>query len=753
MVTFAPYGADQRPEDFTRVSQGWRDNTVGEFLKDAGDTLSLGVKVVDDTYKKLVRDDARAQTDDIQNATIDELQLHAGMGTPKMRADRTPDEVARFVERARRFQSGVNAGNVKESSYWAMLDTGARQLRSRYPGYRDTIDDAFKEFTGQVPANALVRELRQDAEQLAAKTKDPEQMRIKQVLEQAQRGEITGAQAQEALANPQAWPLARLVAIQADWNKTTAEIHRSTSQLALASSQGTANRKMVDESGRATWTGVYKKSIQDTDSIYTKSVAERQKIIDATLGRDPTPEEARRAGELTDIAIGQINKAWESFLTTPRPELGGKTYGTEMTKEERESMKLVIDDINKDARLAIMDPKSGFMNKAARSVEIATSSAESQLLAKPHIAYIAGARKLVGEQTLNSVITAGDINSPLSMKALHRTMVDASTMKLADPTQKQPMAKLVTDAKAQGAPKEVIEAQIKSAVTGISDPNLPVANRLEMATKMYGPENRAFLEAASGKSRDAQLNTFNIMANPTVARQLSKTAKETGDPRFFDLYQQWVMDQTFALNAVDVGTVVKAQMDAPGVRISFSPENFAFSVSERELPPASRPGETPGVALLRGVDNWWQKSRVPELNKAVTDLNRALAPLKDIADHHSQDRTALAIATLQTLGARMDSSATQSGMDSFLSMVVKYTAATSPDFQKYIKPGSYRKPESATPSEPIDLTPSIIKDAGKVIETIPSTPLSGLQKLDGWIRSTLPTRESVDKARNQDRMR
>ena len=741
MVTFAPYGQDQRPEDFTRVSQGYRDTSIGEFLKDAGDTLSTGVKVVDDVYKKLVRDEARAISDDVQNATIDELQLHAGVGTPKMRADRTPDEVARFVERARRFQSGVNAGNVKESSYWAMLDTGARQLRSRYPGYRDTIDDAFKEFTGQVPANALIRELRQDAEALAAKTKDPEQLRIKQILEMAQRGELTGSQAQQAFANPIEWSLPRLASVQADWNKVTADTQRATSQLALGTAQGTANRKMIDETGRTVWQAEYKKFIQSTDSIYAKSVAERQKIVDATVGRDPTPEEARRAGELTETAIAQVNQIWDNFLLTPRPELGGRTYGIEMSKEERESMKLIIDDINKDARLAITDPKSGFMNKAARSVEIATSSAEANLLARGNLAYMAAARKLVGEQVLNSVLLAGDqSNSAVSLKAIHRTMVDAASIKLADKDQPAPFQKLVSDAKVQGAPKEAIEAMVRTAVGSISDPNMPVDASRQMLVKMYGPGNAGFLEATSGKGRDAQLAALNEMANPKVARALSKRAKETGDPAFFDMYQRWVTDQVFALNAVDVGTVAKAQMDAPGVKITFSPDTFAFNVSEQELPSTVRPGEAPGMVALRGVDNWWQRSRTPELNKAVQDLNKALAPLRDIAEHHSADKKEFAYGVLQTFGARITSTATESGMDTFLTKMAKVLYNQEFNPTRFVAPGPYKKSETPAPSEPIDITPTFATEG-----------LKRLGELDAWFRSKLPTRESVDKARNQTR--
>lgn len=638
-MDFAPEFNSPEPRDLTRVSQGYRDDTIGTALSGIGDTIGGVVKWADDTYKRMARDEARAKVDDVQNGTIDQLQVEAGNPNARMRSDRTPDEIKRFQERARMFRSGVDAGTTKESSYWGMLDAGARQLRSRYPGYRDVIDEAFKEFTGAVPANTLIRELRQEAATLATKTNDPAK----------QLWELEKAMSNEGNLPPDyvrgKYDIGQLVGIRNEWNARRAVVAHQTSVLGLREKEG----KVTDEErfalARNQWGLAFKEATDRSGTAYGKSQEQIDAMIRQAQGRSFTAGETQKMTEMAEGQINILNRQFEQFLDTPRPELGMSTYRVKLTPTQLQEMKAQqLDTITDSIRQSVLDPKNGHVGRAARLIKMNGDAMDQALLENPTFAKASSTNRLLGQVGLGMVL-----QSEGSLTEIQRHVKEVSIAKMADPENPKTFPEIMAEVAKQkgGAEPAFVRSIIKTANDIVSNPDVSIATRKQMVETLYGDGNATFLTlvnrnpAAKGDPLAAQ-RTFQMMANPKVSKELHKLSQETGDPSLFNKYEKWVVNQAYAINSTDISTVSTAMDNAPLLDIRFNPTSFTFEAVDRPM----KSSATGLNRAQQGIRNVYEDWRTAGIKQAVAKVNETLVPLRDIAEIRKYDREVFASVVL-----------------------------------------------------------------------------------------------------------
>jgi muramidase (phage lysozyme) len=73
-----------------------------------------------------------------------------------------PRQATQEISQLNRLTQAYNAGNLSDSYYDAQLVSVAKQLRAKYPGFRDEVDQAISQITGIQPANALRSSLVRD---------------------------------------------------------------------------------------------------------------------------------------------------------------------------------------------------------------------------------------------------------------------------------------------------------------------------------------------------------------------------------------------------------------------------------------------------------------------------------------------------------------------------------------------------------------------------------------------------------------
>lgn len=155
------------------------DRSMEILFSGLGDAIGGAISMADEATKTQIKNEAYSAVDPIRNqSTADALMgkggtvtgVEAGGGQEEdddlgggTEENPMPRPVATQVARLGTMKAGAEAaGPSAETDYWIKLETKARELRARYPGYRDQIDAAFASITGSQPANAARRSALRD---------------------------------------------------------------------------------------------------------------------------------------------------------------------------------------------------------------------------------------------------------------------------------------------------------------------------------------------------------------------------------------------------------------------------------------------------------------------------------------------------------------------------------------------------------------------------------------------------------------
>ncbi len=748
MADMAPDQPQRDPTSYLQYSQGWRDGSGEALFSGIGDTIKMGVAAIDEGYKRLIKDDARQQVDDIQNVYGGRHDL------PTLRPE-TKDEIDRFANRMRTYKQAMLMGNAKESTYWGALDASARQLRARYPGYRDHIDDVMKEFTGQNPANALLRETRQEMEAMIKKAEDPIK-RYRSLVDEMRKEGSLPADYDPATLN---YGYEKLFAISSEWNRKEAGVKARQAQVTLATAEGKFDQEEAGKLAKTQWGIEVQKKLFASGTLFSKSTEEIERIRQSVGNRIPTAQESAQMTALAEQQIQELDRFEQSFLLDTNRGLGGKSYGVALTKEQRQDIREFTDNLKADIRSSVTSKELGFVHRATRMAELWADGEKQAALGEPSLRELNGMRSILGESGMAAYLSM----NPGKLKAIDSAYRDLATARMANPSQQTSLREQFVKLQQAGANKpEVLSTVIDDQVNLLTNPNTPHANRMAIARSLYGPDNATFLQLINSdpKTRgttDQTHRVFNKLANSGIAKRLHDISVETGDAGVWNMYKDWVVSQTYSLNAVDINTISRAQATAPGVNIRFNPQEMAFQVERtpENVPGIARPGETPGMAIVRGAltkyDTQWE-------NKTLTDtisrVNLSLQPLRDIASYDKVNKTDFALAVLSAMAARKESvDGRRSVQESILSKLaeVVYKSPEGPYWKKG-NPAGY-DPEKGGPA--IDLTPGWMKSLQDAElpqgQGFVSPFTRRLNQAGDWLKSFVPSREETDKQRNRVR--
>lgn len=186
MAEFNATPQSQPTGSYTGMSQGVyadRNDALGRLFGTLADGLEKGVAAAD-----------AAVIDEIEEQAFLEVELaRQEFGGPYAttiqedvdtgRASRIPEHISQSLDTVSNLQAAYVSGNLKESHYWARMNAVVRQLRGRYPGYRQEIDAAVSNLVGGVPANRLQSAL--FSEWAAAASQDTEADRLRKLEDSA----------------------------------------------------------------------------------------------------------------------------------------------------------------------------------------------------------------------------------------------------------------------------------------------------------------------------------------------------------------------------------------------------------------------------------------------------------------------------------------------------------------------------------------------------------------------------------------
>lgn len=736
MADFAPELRNQEPNEYLRLSQGWRDNSVGTLISGLGDMLKLTVGALDERNKKNITDEATAAVDVTRDRSI--IELHDITRNPP------PKEISMDVRRLQAHKLAAEAGSARESNYWGALDATTRKLRARYPGYREHIDAEMKRLTGQDPANALVRELRSDWEAMNRKsTEDPDKRRLN--LLEAFTKEFGGL--------PPGWqsmPYERVMEMYSNESRKKYALEQRRSQLGVATQQRTYDREEAGDTASADWGAVLQKEIRGTGTVYAnnlKTMNEIERAVTARGGFAPTAEETKQYTQAAGNAASSLTRGFDVWANTPRDFLGGRTYASTIGREKLAEIKAnQLDQIVGDIQSSITNKDFGFAKRATLLADIYSDSEKARLLGNDTLRRIGAMRQIVGEAG-TAVLMQGSV-----LNEVQQAMKMDAVTAMADESNPTSLSRAMIKINDKGQAKPALAREIiKGSVDTLTNDGVPLSAKRTLIDSLYGPGNETFLGLVNknprlGGTPEAPQKVFQMMANPNMAKTVWKLSQDSGDPTMWSKYERWVTSQMFALNTLDINTVARAQRDAPGVNIRWEPNTMTFHVDE--VSTVTPPSGSVGMAILRQGANAYEASRVSGLREAVGKLNASLAPLRDVAELRGENKTAYTLSALTQLGLRAESlDGRESVAQSLLTRLNKVLYDNlEPRLRKALQENiSTQRVSNPTDTRtPIDLTPV---DTERMGRDISQGPAGRAIRWLGETFGTLPSREQMQRDR------
>lgn len=182
-----PQGKDDMPNWLKSAGSPISDLVADKSAGLALQTAATGIEGANDIGKQVVNDviseDVRKTVEPIRNDFTKELELarnaqqggvipapvqtaggaNAGgdlyMGQPQQSV---PDAIQSGLDKVQALQSAMANGKINDTYYDLRLKDAVTGLRSKYPGFVDTIDQKVSAITGINPANAYISNLMQD---------------------------------------------------------------------------------------------------------------------------------------------------------------------------------------------------------------------------------------------------------------------------------------------------------------------------------------------------------------------------------------------------------------------------------------------------------------------------------------------------------------------------------------------------------------------------------------------------------------
>ena len=195
------------------------NQSLGTLFEGIGEGLSGVVRTWDNENQVQIKEAAYRGVDEIRaNQGVDAAVATDGLFAPStmpakgtgpggapnaaMAGNRPPNASA-VTSQMQRLTEAYQQGAIGDTAYYRQLEALSRQIRSRYPGYREEIDAQIKSITGINPANSLRSEI---AQQLAAQSAASNSTADKYLTYAKQKNEFLPPDFWQRYGTPNAYP-------------------------------------------------------------------------------------------------------------------------------------------------------------------------------------------------------------------------------------------------------------------------------------------------------------------------------------------------------------------------------------------------------------------------------------------------------------------------------------------------------------------------------------------------------------------
>lgn len=269
------------------------DRTIGNV----GDIILGSIQAKDTLYKERIRQEV---TTDVDNWRDPYIGASTSSGSPDANV---PADLRRQIERMDAVSQTAAEGKLTDKHYWMQMENIARATRSRYPGYREYIDNVVSNITGGTPANVLAKMVANEAESLKSNASRRRDWVEKELLGKGMSPEVMSGRTTQELET-------RL----AEKNKIEYDLKLSQTQTNLMSSKMALDDRFTEREANYQVNKALTDNLSDMLTDYRKS---RDDTISNLRDNEMSPGELAQveaAGlEYKNAAISQANAILDGY--------------------------------------------------------------------------------------------------------------------------------------------------------------------------------------------------------------------------------------------------------------------------------------------------------------------------------------------------------------------------------------------------------------------------------------------------------
>lgn len=645
---------------YAGLAEGYRAQGEGEAkgaalkaeaveTKALGDLIEGGVKLAgmaineaDFMIKKGLEDTVYNAVDREREAFTSGLEKTAGLAilTPKEEDTREkPDAVKNVAERASTLRQSADGGHISQTQYLLRLKDMARELRTKYPAYRDFIDKEIASVSGVDPANAYMKSLMSDinAYNSAARSKaDKDLAFMKQHL-----GKVPGMDKYVTdYTSGKAVNMNQVYKDVHDWNIQEELIKRkeqayNLEEKASASRARQAedvldskvNAEIVNKFKEVEYAGGYKTPDQVVELI--------QKQARGELKLDPT--QLQQLGTLLESQIADMSN--RTYELANKPQSDGTTLAQNFKSDN--DLKSFISNKFEPYRYyvrLITDEKLGLANEVSRTMKAAQETTTYQFLQTPQ-----------GERTRRLKVF-DDLLPNFSKSDLAATFFQTPGLQKDIQTfvnGQNVDAVVQPDLRKSGTPVTLKDNINKTQDAGVNDPKAynSLLNPVQILTDpkasimakrnvvdyLFHPNNKAVINKfqsdyvnKQGQLVPGKYSVFSRLTAPEISAEVKALAKT--DPIEAAKYLNWTGSEFGILFREEIANI--AQASSKDINVEWNDKTLQFDYKKGTAKPSLIPGQFALVQDSISRVNWGLRSlsssmdAVPDIdkNKVILDL-------------------------------------------------------------------------------------------------------------------------------------
>lgn len=595
------FGGDARPASAIRS-----DRSLGTLFEGVGEAAAMGAGVVDNAVQQNIREDIQEGTELIQrefgveDASILESDIDAAP---------LPSDLGRASENLKTLRTAVDQGRLSQVHYTARLDSMVRQMRSRYPGYRDQIDKIVQDVTGITPANTLQRQLMQEfessrASQTSASEKFVSYMQTNEKYlpsngwQRYNNGELNQLQIRSYIEN-------------AKKQEAAQEARRAT--MSEAQARAELNSSDAFRNARVEVNTIMDRAFKDATSYGGQNFLEFQKRLDQARRSDNriTPEEETTLRQQFNQLKSNILFRVEETLSQPWSEDSADSYYTVLDQDRIEDLRAQA-----AARLtfiedALVDQNFGVLAQQAAMITAVEENAELELLSDPNIAAISALNSVAGPDFVSGYLNRNE----KQLKAVDFAMRNFALSRQGGSG--EPITDVIKDIQSKGiTDSRTYTDFVNKNIDALSSPEIGEQGWLNYVQSVYGAESYNLFGEFE---RSERLELYNKLTAPAITAKFEQM--RGSNPEAAALYQVWAVDRFGALFKEEADSIRGAAVDDRAMNLQFNPETSQFSATPITERITANTGLVPDFgAVGRSLSYSTAQSAIQKINTALRNI-------------------------------------------------------------------------------------------------------------------------------------